>query len=144
MKRKLICLSVTVFLIIVFSAPVSADYSFTKMPSPFPTPTFSLFYTARWATIDSVILSMSKDYDEYSCNIEAKAGTSKIVSTLTLYEKGWFGYTQVDQVATTTYDTHQLLTGTYNFSKEKSYKLEISSTVTCNGVQESISDYITN
>ena len=76
----------------------------------------------------------------YSCSINGVSGTTKISATLVLYEKGWLGgYTEVARTSHTTYSASFFKSDSYSFSSGKTYKLEVSGTVTRNGYAEPVS-----
>ena len=96
--------------------------------------------TPFWVNTLSIIPSISGSAGTYSCSINGVSGTTKISATLVLYEKGWLGgYTEVARTSHTTYSASFFKSDSYSFSSGKTYKLEVSGTVTRNGYAEPVS-----
>lgn len=96
---------------------------------------------ARWQNVASLSPSISANDDVYSCEVSGLSGTTKIYCSLTLYEKGWFGtYTKVASTSSTYYGSPHVFSGTCDIQSGKTYRLDISATVTRNGSAETVSD----
>ena len=94
----------------------------------------------RWRNVASISPSISAYDGSYTSDIICNDGTTKIECTLTLYEKGLFGnYNQVAQTSSTYYGQMHEFVGYYAIKSGKTYKLNTTATVTCNGVTETVS-----
>lgn len=121
MKKLLQCiLSITLLLGIVSTTVMAAE--------------------PRWNTVASINPSISSSDGSYASAIIGFNGTTKIQCTLTLYEKGFFGnYTQVSQTSSTYNGQAHEFVGYYSIKSGKTYKLNTTATVTCNGTTETVS-----
>lgn len=93
--------------------------------------------TPRWTNVNRVDVSLNKDSDTYKVLIGGKTGTTKIVATAVLYEKNILGnYVQKNVASNTYYSGTAILTGNYDMSTNKSYRVDTEIYVTCNGYTE--------
>lgn len=93
-----------------------------------------------WVNCLAMTPTISKASGTYSCSISGLSGTTKITATLVLYEKNWLGnYKEVSRTSGTSYSPSHIFSGTYSFTSGKTYKLEVSGTVTRNGYAEPVS-----
>jgi len=95
--------------------------------------------TPRWTNVNRVDVSLNKDSDTYKVLIGGKTGTTKIVATAVLYEKNILGsYVQKDTTSDTYYSGTAILTGSYDMSTNKDYRVDTEIYVTCNGYTEMV------
>lgn len=95
--------------------------------------------TPRWTNVNRVDVSLNKDSDTYKVLIGGKTGTTKIAATAVLYEKNILGsYVQKDTTSGTYYSGTAVLTGNYDMSTSKDYRVDTEIYVTCNGYTELI------
>lgn len=94
----------------------------------------------RWNNVASITPYISEPDDCYSCVIIGLKGTTKIDCTMVLYEKTWWGtYTEVSRTNEVYNGKTYEFNGYYAISAAKTYKLDITAIVTCNGVNETVS-----
>ena len=93
----------------------------------------------RWANAYIVDPDFDKNSGRYQVYVDGKEGTTKIEITATLKEKNILGiYVNKDTVSGTYYSKTATLTGYYNMSASKEYKVSAVVYVTANGVREKI------
>lgn len=93
-----------------------------------------------WVNTVSVDASINSS-GTYSVKIAGVQATSSISATLVLSEKDfWGGYTEVSRLSETSYSSYHVFSGSYAMKAGKTYRLDLSATVTCRGVSENISD----
>lgn len=97
----------------------------------------------RWTNVATISSDIDKIGDEYACLINGNPGTTKIVCTMVLYEKNWLGqYIEISKTSSTYNGISHEFVGNCSMQSNKTYKLTISATVTCNGTNETVSDSI--
>ena len=134
--KKFICIVLTVVLALSCMSAFAAE----PLSSQEGGTTAQESITTFWVNTLSIIPSISGSAGTYSCSINGVSGTTKISATLVLYEKGWLGgYTEVARTSHTTYSASFFKSDSYSFSSGKTYKLEVSGTVTRNGYAEPVS-----
>ena len=134
--KKFICIVLTVVLALSCMSAFAAE----PLSSQEGGTTTQESITPFWVNTLSIIPSISGSAGTYSCSINGVSGTTKISATLVLYEKGWLGgYTEVARTSHTTYSASFFKSDSYSFSSGKTYKLEVSGTVTRNGYAEPVS-----
>ena len=134
--KKFICIVLTVVLALSCMSAFAAE----PLSSQEGGTTAQESITPFWVNTLSIIPSISGSAGTYSCSINGVSGTTKISATLVLYEKGWLGgYTEVARTSHTTYSASFFKSDSYSFSSGKTYKLEVSGTVTRNGYAEPVS-----
>ena len=134
--KKFICIVLTVVLALSCMSAFAAE----PLSSQEGGTTTQESITPVWVNTLSIIPSISGSAGTYSCSINGVSGTTKISATLVLYEKGWLGgYTEVARTSHTTYSASFFKSDSYSFSSGKTYKLEVSGTVTRNGYAEPVS-----
>lgn len=102
--------------------------------------TTALAVEPRWSNVASISPSISAYDGSYTSDIIGIDGTTKIVCTLTLYEKGLFGnYKQVAQTTETYNGPRHEFVGYYAIKSGTAYKLNTTAKVTRNGVTETVS-----
>ena len=125
--KKFICIVLTVVLALSCMSAFAAE----PLSSQEGGTTAQESITPFWVNTLSIIPSISGSAGTYSCSIN---GVS------VLYEKGWLGgYTEVARTSHTTYSASFFKSDSYSFSSGKTYKLEVSGTVTRNGYAEPVS-----
>lgn len=93
--------------------------------------------TPRWTNVNRVDVYLYKDNDSYKVLVGGKTGTTKISATAILYEKNILGsYVQKDTTSNTYYSSSAILTGYYDMSTSKDYRIDTEIYVTCNGYTE--------
>ena len=93
----------------------------------------------RWKSVVAVSPTISAADQSYSSYIVAVPETSKMVCTLVLYEKGFWGnYTEVSRSSSTYYGFRNEFSGTYAVEAGKTYKLTTTVVVTANGQSETV------
>ena len=81
--------------------------------------------TPRWTNANRVDVYLYKDSDTYKVLVGGKTGTTKIVATAVLYEKNILGnYVQKNTTSDTYYSTTAVLTGNYDMSTSKNYRVD--------------------
>ncbi|MEG1753673.1 MAG: hypothetical protein RR234_07135 [Christensenella sp.] len=111
---------------------------------------FSLFATTALAAEQSDItpywtntISVDPTIDFsgiYSTVIKGVRATSSISATLVLSEKNfWGGYTEVSRTSKTVYSTLATFSGSYAVQSGKTYRLEVTATITAKGLGETVS-----
>ena len=128
--KKFICIVLTVVLALSCMSAFAAE----PLSSQEGGTTTQESITPFWVNTLSIIPSISGSAGTYSCSING------VSATLVLYEKGWLGgYTEVARTSHTTYSASFFKSDSYSFSSGKTYKLEVSGTVTRNGYAEPVS-----
>lgn len=95
--------------------------------------------TPRWTNANSITTSFSPENDAYKVIVDGVTGTTKIEITASLKEKNIFGiYVEKDTTSGTYYSRSATLTGDYDMSTSKDYKVTAVVKVTANGVTETI------
>lgn len=95
--------------------------------------------TPRWSNIAGISGSISPSSGIYTGTVVGNNGTSKIVCTVVLYEKGWFGSTsEVSRISKTFYEQSGSCVGNYSYTTGKTYRIDVTATVYINGVGETV------
>lgn len=95
--------------------------------------------TPRWANANSVITAPDSANDLYKVIVDGVPGTTKIEISATLKEKNILGiYVDKHTSSGTYYSRSATLTGYYDMSTSKDYKVSAVVYVTANGVREKI------
>ncbi len=131
-------ISSVLLLCIVFTLAVTPV--FAEMGIPTNGVATSSNVTPRWVNTVSIGPRMSPSTGTYGCSIVGLSGTSNTTATAILYEKGFFGYSEVARVSNSTNSNVLMMSGSYSFKSGKNYLLSISGTVTKDGYAESVSD----
>lgn len=93
----------------------------------------------RWTNVASMSPIIAADSGTYGNQVAGMSGTTRIACTLVLYEKGWFGYSEVARTSETYDGGGHFFYGTYsNIKSGKKYRLDTTVTVTRNGVDETV------
>lgn len=95
--------------------------------------------TPRWANANSINVNIDPAGDLYKVMVEGVTGTTKIEISATLKEKNILGiYVEKNTASGTYYSRSATLTGYYDMSTSKDYKVSATIYVTTNGVREKI------
>lgn len=92
--------------------------------------------TPRWANVLAITPHISQVDGLYASTITGFSGTTKIDCTLVLYEKGLFGFHEVDRTNDVYNGQVHRFEGYYDIKSGKTYKLTTTVTVVRNGVSE--------
>lgn len=95
--------------------------------------------TPRWANANAVNTNIDSSSDIYKVIVDGVPGTTKIEISATLKEKNILGiYVDKHTSSGTYYSRSATLTGYYDMSTSKDYKVSAVVYVTANGVREKI------
>ena len=95
--------------------------------------------TPRWANANAVNTNIDSSSDIYKVIVDGVPGTTKIEISATLKEKNILGiYVDKHTSSGTYYSRSATLTGYYDMSTSKDYKVSAVIYVTANGVREKI------
>lgn len=95
--------------------------------------------TPRWANANAVNTNIDSSSDIYKVIVDGVPGTTKIEISATLKEKNILGiYVDKHTSSGTYYSRSATLTGYYDMSTSKNYKVSAVIYVTANGVREKI------
>ena len=95
--------------------------------------------TPRWANANSINTTIDSTNDLYKVIVNGVEGTTKIEISATLKEKNILGiYVDKHTSSGTYYSRSATLTGYYDMSTSKDYKVSAVIYVTANGVREKI------
>ena len=93
----------------------------------------------RWANANAVNTNIDSSSDLYKVIVDGVPGTTKIEISATLKEKNILGiYVEKHSTSGTYYSRSATLTGYYDMSTNKDYKVSAVVYVTANGVREKI------
>lgn len=86
---------------------------------------------------------ISKTGNTYSATVTGPQGTTKTELSMTLYEKGMLGYTEVDSASASANSTRCTKTVTYTFKSNKDYKLSVTGRAYTNGTWDTVTKEVT-